>query len=420
MTKTLAQFDRDIPLADLLCTLPIRKLESILARTLGARWQILDLDGTSLLGPGIDNTVEVITQPLTVDIEMIGRLAVSHAQREQVEMAAAWLEMLLAGANRYQMAADLHLETVNADYEALQQKHAALQASESRYRDLASQLERRVKAQVDVIERTQRHLYQAEKMASVGSLAAGMAHEINNPLGFIRSNLITAVAYLQKMRAVLNACRHDDAAEVRRLWDQYDIDFVLEDFSGLLSESGSGADRIARIVANLKAYASIDIADAAPIDLNDAVHAVADIVRDRLPQGVVLDLDLQPLPRILCDQRRINQVLFSLVENARQALDGGGRIRITSRRVNGEVHLSVSDTGRGIAPEILNRIFDPFFTTHDVGKGMGLGLTVSRDIVSAYQGRIDVATAVGAGSTFTVCLPVSSETEHHHPLQQSS
>jgi two-component system NtrC family sensor kinase len=419
MTAPLAQFDRDITLAELLRAIPARKLESMLARTVGNSWQILDAGGTPLLGPGTGTAEDILTRPLRVDIETIGQLAVANAQREQLELAATWLDMLLAGANRYLMAADLHLEAIHADYEALQRKHAALQESESRYRELSAQLELRVKTQVDIIERTQRHLYQAEKMASVGSLAAGMAHEINNPIGFIRSNFTTAAAYVQKMRAVLDAFQRDDAAGARALWSKFDIDFILEDFPGMLAESASGADRIARIVANLKAYASIDIADAVPINLNDAVHAVADIVGDRLPQGVTLELDVQPLPNMQCDAGRINQVLFALVENARQAIEGDGRIRIASRLAGGEIRVAVSDSGRGIAPEVLNRIFDPFFTTHDVGKGMGLGLTVSRDIVSAYQGRIEVVTAAGAGSTFTVCLPVASDAQCINPAEKS-
>jgi signal transduction histidine kinase len=264
---------------------------------------------------------------------------------------------------------------------------------------------------VAVIERTQRRLYQAEKMASVGSLAAGMAHEINNPVGFIRSNIATAAGYLTKLRQALEAARSGDRAAAEAAWRTLDIDFILQDFPVLLSESADGAERIARIVANLKAFASIDIADATPIDLNDAVRAVVDIVRDRLPEGVALEIDARPLPKISCDPSRINQVLFALVENARQALGKGerGAIRIATRHAGGEIRISVADNGCGIRPEILNRIFDPFFTTHDVGKGMGLGLTVSRDIVAAHQGRIDVESAPGRGSIFTVCLPVTSE-----------
>ncbi|HJW57655.1 MAG TPA: ATP-binding protein [Burkholderiaceae bacterium] len=409
MTDPLARFDRDIELAALLRVMPRSKLATALTRLIGAHWQLTDADGVVALGPGVAAGVAVIATPLRIDIEIIGHLQASDVMCEPVEAAAAWLDMLLASAYRYRMASDLHLEAVHADYEALQRKHAALQESEARYRELSGQLEQRVKAQVEVIERTQRHLYQAEKMASVGSLAAGMAHEINNPIGFMRSNLSTAAGYVEKMHRTLDAFHRGELDEGQALWRTLDIDFVMDDFSGLLAESVSGADRIARIVANLKAYASIDCTDTVPLDLNDTVRMVADVVRGQLPENITLDIDTQPLPRIVCDQSRMNQVLFSLVQNARQALDAGGLIRIASRAAGNEIRISVSDDGCGIAPNIQDRIFDPFFTTHDVGKGMGLGLTVSRDIVNAHGGRIEVDTAVGRGSIFTIWMPVAAE-----------
>lgn len=404
MSTPPARFDREIPLAELLRALPRTKLESALTRSVGNQWRIADSDGATVLGPGA-GTDAMQTWPLRVDFEEIGKLETSGAPRERVETAAAWLDMLLASAYRYRMAADLHLEAVHADFEALQQKHAALQESERRYRELSAQLEQRVKAQVDVIERTQRQLYQAEKMASVGSLAAGMAHEINNPIGFVRSNLSTAAGYVQKMRDVLENFRQGDAAAAQALWRELDIDFVLEDFPGLLEESVGGANRIARIVANLKAYASIDVADATPVDLNELVRVVAGVIADQLPADIQLEIDTQPLPLFVCDQGRINQVLFALMQNAQQELDGGGRIHVCTQVAGGEIRIAVSDTGRGIAPDVMSRIFDPFFTTREVGKGMGLGLTVSRDIVMAHGGHIDVETEPGSGSTFTICLP---------------
>lgn len=416
MTPAPAPFDRDVALAELLRAIPRNKLERALTGTLGAGWQLVDTDGTRLLG---GDGSAAFALPLRIDIEPIGQLLVSDAAREQADAAVAWLEMLLASASRYQMAADLHLEAVNADYEALQRKHEALSQSEVRYRELSGQLDQRVKEQVEVIERTQRRLYQSEKLAAVGSLAAGMAHEINNPIGFIRSNLMTASGYVEKMRQVLGAAHRGQADEVDALRRKFDLDFILEDFPGLLAESVGGADRITRIVANLKAFASIDVAEAVPVDLNDTVRAVVGIVKDQLPDTVTLEIDTQPLPRFLCDQSRMNQVLFSLVQNARQALDGAGTIRIATRVVGNEIHVSVSDNGRGIEPEVLTRIFDPFFTTHDVGKGMGLGLTVSRDVVSAYQGRIDVASRPGGGSVFTVCLPLAGGMECPNPVEDS-
>lgn len=409
MSSRLSEFDRDISLAELLRAVPRTKLEAALSATIGDVWCIADADGTTLMDSGVTPVAGNIEFALRVDIETIGMLRAPDARRQQAGAAAAWLEMVLASANRYRMAADLHLEAVHADYEELQRKHAALQESEARYRELAAQLEQRVKAQVGVIERTQRQLYQTEKMASIGSLAAGMAHEINNPIGFIRSNLGTATTYVDNLRTVLDAFRQGDAAAAEAAWRRLDIDFILEDFPGMLTESLSGADRVARIVANLKAYASIDLAAAAAVDLNDAVRAAIGVVSDQLPGNIRLETDLQPLSHIVCDLSRINQVLFALLQNARQAIGSrGGVIRVTSAVVGDEIRIAVSDNGRGIGEDILNRIFDPFFTTQEVGKGMGLGLTVSRDIVNAHGGRIEVVTRPGVGSTFSVCLPIGA------------
>ena len=407
MNSKLSPFDRDLSLAELLAAVPRTRLEAALNRTIGEAWRIADNDGSVLWEGRERANEEELALPLSVDIETVGRLLAPETRREQAHAAARWLEMVLTGVQRYRMAADLHLEAVHADYQALQAKHAALQASETRYRELSGQLERRVQAQVEVIERTQRQLFLSEKMASIGSLAAGMAHEINNPIGFIRSNLCTASSYFDKMRATLEAFRKGDVKQAEAAWLQYDIDYVLEDFSGLLEESVTGADRVARIVANLKAYSNIDCRNDTNVDLNDAVRAAVGVIREMMPENVRLDMDLQPLPRIVCDLSRMNQVLFALLQNARQALgQEGGGIRVASSVSGDEIRIAVSDNGCGIAEDIVSRIFDPFFTTRDVGQGMGLGLTVSNDIVSAHSGRIEVETAAGAGSTFIVCLPL--------------
>lgn len=414
-------FDRDIPLANLLRGVSAPKLDAAMSKTVGQCWRILDADGEVVRQSASDMDADKCATPLHVDIEAIGHIEVPSMRRGHAEVAARWLEMVLAAAMRYQMAASLHLETVHADYEALQGKHAALQESEARYRALAAQLEQRVKDQVDTIERTQRQLYQSEKMAAVGSLAAGMAHEINNPMGFIRSNLATASKYVSTIEQMFQAYRKHELAEPSALWRQFDMDFLLEDFAGLLEESVNGADRVSRIVANLKAYASIDCTSGTPVDLNAAVRAAADILHSQLPESVQLEMALQPLQLVSGDANRLNQVLFALLQNARFAVgDQDGLIRVSSRMVSDEVCIEVSDNGCGIPGDMVNRIFDPFFTTREVGKGMGLGLTVSRDILNAHGGRIEVASIPGEGSTFTVYLPVNADMARSGPAEEAA
>jgi len=410
MTESAACFDRDITLNELLRVIPNAKLKSALAKTLGNHWQIVDRENhLALESEGKAESSKIVNPTsvsLRIDIETIGTLLVSDAPRERIEAAAAWLELVLVDAYRYCMVANLHIETVNADYQALQREHAALQESEARYRALAMQLEQRVTEQVEVITRNQRQLYQTEKMASIGSLAAGMAHEINNPIGFIRSNLTTAINYVETMRKAFNTFRRENLNDENSIKRGGDIDFILEDFPTLLAESATGADRVAKIVANLKAFSNIDHASHAEIDLNEVIQIVTDLIKGQLHEDVTLTLELQPLPKIECDQGRISQALLALLQNAVQAIKKHGTIRLSTGITDNEIRIAVIDNGCGIAPEVRDRIFDPFFSTQDVGQGTGLGLTVSRDIVTAYGGRIEVESMPGTGSTFTICLPI--------------
>lgn len=400
------QFDREIELAELLSPKIAAKLHPALCATLGPHWRILDAVGEQVL-EGSDGTgSDPIDLPLSIDIEKIGSLIAFDVPRERVAGAARWIELMLAAEYRYRMAADIHVEAVNADYAALQRKHAQLQESEQQYRDLAAQLEQRVKEQVKAISLAQRKLYQTEKMASVGSLAAGMAHEINNPIGFIRSNANTAVDYLGAMSTVLNAFRGGDSAEANRLWRERDLDFVMEEFPTMLAESIAGADRVARIVANLKKYAGIDYSASARVDLNEAVRTVAGVIGDQISDDIAVELDLQPLPPIECDQGRMNQMLLSIMQNARLAIAGRGTIGVTTRYSDSRIHIAIRDNGCGIAADALPRIFDPFYTTREVGKGTGLGLTVCVDIASAHGGHISVDSEPGVGSTFTIVIPL--------------
>lgn len=412
MSSNIPRFDRDVLLQELLRAVPRAKLVAALDETVGDAWRIVEADGSTIWESGTASTVQQVALPLHGDIDVIGHLQVSEARRSQAAAAAQWLDLILAGAYRYQMAADLHLETVHADYETLSLKHAALQVSEARCRELAAHLEQRVKDQVKVIESAQRQLFQSEKMASIGSLAAGMAHEINNPIGFIRSNLGTASGYVDKMHQTLKAFKDGNAGQAHAKWQIHDLDFVLGDFSSLLDESISGAERVAAIVESLKACAGIHHIPATAVDLNDVVRAATSVIGYKLPPKVRLETDLQPLRPVICDPRRINQVMCALLQNALQSLRAGdGLVRVASRMRGDEVCVAVSDNGCGIEADIHSRIFDPFFTTQDVGKGMGLGLTLSHDILKAHNGRIEVETVPGAGSTFTVCLPLNEATD---------
>lgn len=409
MIGPLPSFDRAADLEELLRALPPARLKDALDRTIGGGWRIVAPCGRVLKEGGDLGAAATIELTLTVEIDVVGRLVAPAGLRQGAEAAAQWLHLVLAGARRYQMASDLHLEAVHADYEALQAKHSALQASEARYRTLSAELERRVLAQVAVIERTQRQMFQAAQLAAMGSLAGGMAHEINNPIGFIRSNLSSAARYLAQLAAVVEAFRRGDGAQAQADCARFDIDFVLADFDGLLAESAAGADRVAQIVGSLKAFSSVDRA-VGPADLNEAVRNAAALLQAQLPDGIAVTLDLHALPPRACDLARLTHALYALLHNARQALaPEGGTIAVASGVAGGEIRIAVRDDGCGMPDTVREHIFEPFFTTRGVGAGMGLGLTVANDIVRAHHGRIEVESAPAAGTTATICLPLEAQ-----------
>lgn len=393
-------FDRPVALADMLRGVPRAALETAMEHSVGRAWRIGADEHTVLREGPLALAGQSCSVALVVDIETVGTLSAPVEGQAYLVAAGKWLELLLGASNRYRMAADLHLETVHADHRELMAKHGALLASETRYRLLSEQLEQRVHEQVALIEQSQRRMFQSEKMASVGNLAAGMAHEINNPIGFIRSNLNTAKGYVATLAKAASGAP-PTPAEARQ------IAFALEDFDSLLDESITGADRIGRIIADLKAYAACDVTLLAPADPNDALRSAVRLLGD-LPEGVRLDVELQQLPAIECDIDGLRRVVLALLLNARAAMQGrSGAIGLASALTPGAIVVTVADQGCGIEAAALNRIFDPFYTTREVGAGIGLGLTVAADMARAHGGRITVHSTPGEGSLFTlhIALP---------------
>lgn len=395
-------FDSDLSMDELLPQAVRQRLHGALAVLLGAAFRLLDARGVPLPGEG---DVAGSRIPLVLELEPIGWLETACDDPPRQQAAKSLVELLLKDAARYKMASRLHLESVHADYEALQTQHFALQQSEARLRALSETLEQRVQEQVKTIEGAQRQLYQAEKMASVGQLAAGVAHEINNPIGFIRSNLNSARGYVQQLALLAPLVKAQEGGRLAEIWRQQQFDELLQDFAELLQESVSGADRVARIVADLKSFSSVDHAELENADLNECIRSVCNMAGIHAPEQVRIELELEALPRLNCNAGHINQALMNLLLNAIWAIRGGGRIVVRSRLANREIAISVADDGVGITAEVLPRIFDPFFTTHDVGHGTGLGLTVCRDIIAAHGGRIEVESEPGQGASFTIYLP---------------
>lgn len=403
MTST--GFDREWQLVELLDESGLEKIGPALAGLLGGDVAILDDAGTVVWGV---LSAAPRREPLVLELEPVGYLASATAARPALAGGRFLLEMLLRIQARYKMASNLHLEAVAEDFESLRREHARLQESEARYKTLAGELEARVAAQVAQLEERQQMLYQAEKLASVGQLAAGVAHEINNPLGFVRSNLSTFERYLTKVQELKPRLSEGDGA-----WRALDLDFILEDAVDLLGDSSQGLDRIARIVSDLKSFSNVDRASVVLSDLNDCLRHAAGAMEGMLPAGVRLHLDLQPLPGLVCLPGHLNQIFLSLLLNASQAIVDAGRegdIRVVSEHCSeGDrtgLQVRISDNGIGMTPEQMARVFEPFYTTRPVGAGAGLGLSTARNIVQAHSGDIALQSQPDIGTTVTLFIPL--------------
>lgn len=394
-------FDREWRLDELLEPAALARLGPILAGLLGDV-AVLDASGRTLWGVLAGDARR---EPLIIELEALGWLASGTASPAQLHGCRELLVALLRAQVRFKMASTLHLEAVAEDFESLKREHARLLESEARYRKLAEELETRVKAQVVELQERQQMLYQAEKLASVGQLAAGMAHEINNPLGYIGSNLSTFKTYLGKFAALKARL-----AQAETAWRELDLDFILEDGVDLLADSAQGIERIARIVADLKSFSNVDRATEEYADLNDCLQHVASVMQSQLPAGVAIVLELNAVPKVVCLPGHINQLFFNIVRNGVQAIEDAGRpgeVRLSSNAIDNGIEIRITDNGQGMTADQLEHAFEPFFTTRPVGAGAGLGLATAHNIVHAHSGRIELASTPGVGTTVTLFFPVA-------------
>jgi len=274
-------------------------------------------------------------------------------------------------------------------------------------------------------------LIQSEKMASVGILAAGVAHEINNPISFINGNLSTIKKYSARIEALLKKYREAETylrqgagdkvasllEEIKDFKEKKKIDFILGDMVDLAEESLEGTERVRRIVNDLRTFSRVDEAELKHIDLNEAMDATINIIWNELKYKAELVRDYGDLLEVKCFPQKISQVFMNILMNAGQAIEEKGIITITTRYLekgrragDKSLEIKISDTGHGIPKENISKIFDPFFTTKPVGEGTGLGMSITYDIVKAHGGKIKVESEEGVGTTFTIILPPEART----------
>jgi two-component system NtrC family sensor kinase len=277
-------------------------------------------------------------------------------------------------------------------------------------------LEESLAEQNRALRDAQAALYQSEKLASLGQLAAGVAHEINNPTAYVSNNLSVVRRDVAALLGVLDKYREgrealaraapDLAATVARLEEEADLPFIRDNLGPLLDRSLDGLKRVRDIVKNLRDFARLDEAEFKEADLNAALASTIEILRYEINKKQIrLETQRQEVPPILCHPGKINQVLLNILLNAVQACGTGGRIEVRTRPEGDGVAVEIEDNGCGILPEHRPHIFEPFFTTKPVGEGTGLGLSVSYGIIRDHGGSIAVQSEPGRGTTFTVRLP---------------
>lgn len=378
----MRQFEDDPSLSELLDASQIKRLETSLAK-LGARHAKL----TATFSEG--------AVPVEFNLETVGWLN-ADCHPDTLTAMAELVGFILFFVAKYRLAANVHHTSTEAGYAELQKKHKALQESESRYKALSDQLQERVTEQVATIQKAQRELYESAKTRAVGQLAAGVAHEINNPIGFIKSNLKVASDYVNELEAKL-----PDDQETREL---------LVDFRDLLDESIDGSRRIATIVADLKTFSSIDHADYTQCNINELLTASLRILlTSHSDRELVIDKRFGDIPDIPGNPARLSEAFFNVLDNSAKAIGESGKIIIkTATDSKGNVVVVIQDNGCGISSTEQEQVFDPFFTSRPVGSGTGLGLTVAQDTLRAHKGLLRLDSREGRGTRVTMLLPRNS------------
>jgi len=259
-------------------------------------------------------------------------------------------------------------------------------------------------------------LIEAEKLVSMGQIAAGVAHEINNPIGFIGSNLGTLKSYAEDLLQLLDTYEscHSELQQHTALYNNIiaartkaDIDYLKTDITSLIDESVDGITRVRQIVKDLKDFSRADDGVREQVDLNNELDRTLNIVHNQLKYHTTLVKNLQPLPLVDCVPAQINQVFLNFLVNAGQAIEKEGIITLESQSADDEMCISISDSGCGMNEEQKLRLFEPFYTTKPRDKGTGLGLSVSWGIINKHGGRIEVESLLGIGTTFRIYLPIN-------------
>jgi two-component system NtrC family sensor kinase len=359
-----------------------------------------------------------VQMPGLSGIELLRRI-IEHFPETAVIMASGVqrsqrvLDAVRLGAYDY-LLKPCDLDVLEMSVERALEKRALLGDARRYKQELESRNAELLRRQRE-LERLQAQIVHSEKMASLGQLAAGVAHELNNPAGFIYGNmemLGECTAGLERLLKVYDCAELPEelAAEVASVKNEISYETALADIRSMVEDCHSGAERIRDVVQNLRLFSRLDEAEFKKVDLHEGLDSTIRLLSQYYGPGrTALERAYTDLPPVDCYAGQLNQVWMNLLQNAAQAAGPQGRVRVATRLDAERAAITVSDTGCGIAPEHLDKIFDPFFTTKPVGEGTGLGLSISYGIVKRHGGSITVESTPGAGTTFTVAIPVDAK-----------
>ncbi len=368
--------------------------EMILAEQAGELGEVPQL-------PGLPNVESQIAIPLTIRDTLVGVFAVESAERRVFTERDEILVSVVANLS----ASAIHNALLYRKQEEYSQSLA--EKVSERTKELA-QRNRELEQTLEELRETQDQLVIKEKMASLGNLVSGVAHEINTPLGVLSSNNDTLSRTVGKIGQLLEGSSAE--GELGRAGKVRDM---LQKMSSLTAFNALAAKRMTAIVTSLRAFARLDRAEEDEIDIHEGLESTLALIENQLTDRVTVRKDYGEVPLVRCRPRQLNQVYMNLLMNAVQAIEGKGEIRLKTYATGDAVVVEITDSGVGIPPENLNRVFDPGYTTKGVQVGIGLGLSIARRILDEHNGKIEVESKVGQGSTFRVSLPASLARGHN-------